>query len=221
MKILRAMTDYLGGLRSFVVHTDTTIEDELAPGQRVDYDTAVSVGVKRPDKLRALRVGELADQRSYYDGTTLTLHATTEGLYATMAAPPTLGGMLDFAREDLGLILPGSDLVYDNAYSILAGPLTSAVVVGKAVIAGVTCDHLAFRHPDMDFQLWVADEGPPLPYKYIVTDITTPTQISTVTVMREWIVNPDLDDALFVFDKPEGAVRIDFVVGGESTTTGP
>ena len=38
MKLLRRMTDYLGSLQQFSVHTQTTIEDVLASGHRVDTD---------------------------------------------------------------------------------------------------------------------------------------------------------------------------------------
>jgi hypothetical protein len=211
MRILREMTDHFAGLTSFSVVSENTLEDELAPGQRVDYDVAARVGVRRPNKLRALRMGKLQSQEFYFDGTTLTLFLPPENTYATITAPRTIGEMLDFTREELGIILPGSDLVYDNAYTILVEGVTSAVVVGKALIKGVECDHLAFRRPDADFQLWVAAEGPPLPYKYVFTDTSTPANISTVTVFDDWKVNPELEDALFVFKAPEGAMSIEFI----------
>ena len=64
------MTDYLGGLKQFSVHTQNTLEDLLVSGHRVDYDFSASVTVKRPNKLRAARLGDLMDQRFFYDGKT-------------------------------------------------------------------------------------------------------------------------------------------------------
>ena len=45
-QILQRMTDYLGSLKKFSVHTQNTVEDELATGNRVDYSIAADVIVK-------------------------------------------------------------------------------------------------------------------------------------------------------------------------------
>jgi hypothetical protein len=114
-------------------------------------------------------------------------------------------------RESLGLIIPSSDLVYRNAFQLLMQDVTFATVVGKAVIDGVKCDHLLFSRPGVDFQLWVADRGQPLPRKYVVTDTGTPGLISITTVMSEWNVAPAVADARFGFVPPKGAKPITFM----------
>src|SRR3990172_9967715 len=55
VQILKRMTDYLGSLKQFSMHTQINIEDLLASGQRIDEDVAASVIVSRPNKLRAER----------------------------------------------------------------------------------------------------------------------------------------------------------------------
>ena len=147
----------------------------------------------------------------YYDGKTLTLYNPSARVYGTEAAPATIEEMLHYASDSLGLIIPAADLVYHNAYSLLMQGVTSAVVVGKAVINGVTCDHLAFSRPDVDFQVWVADGEQPLPCKYVVTDRSTPALISISTVMSDWNVAPAAADASFAFAPPEGAMAISFM----------
>ncbi len=211
VRILQRMTDYLGSLQQFSVHTQNTLEDVLDSGQRVDFEVSASVIVSRPNKLRAERVGDLISQVFYYDGKTLTLYNPSDKVYATEPAPGTIEGVLDFARESLGLVIPVADLVYRNAYPLLMQDVTSAVVVGKAVIGGVKCDHLAFRRPGVDFQVWVADGGQPLPRKYVVTDTGTPALMSLVSVMSDWNVAPAVADARFAFVPPQGAKRITFM----------
>lgn len=210
-RILQRMTDYLGSLKQFSVHTQNTLEDLLDSGQRVDIDISANVIVSRPGRLRAERKGELLDQVFYYDGKSLTLHNPTENVFATEPAPATIEEMLDYTRESLGLIIPAADLVYRNAYPLLMQGVTSATVVGKAVINGVTCDHLAFSRPDVDFQVWVADGDQPLPCKYVVTDTSTPALVSITTVMSDWNVAPAVADASFTFTPPAGAVAITFM----------
>ncbi len=210
-RTLKRMTDYLGGLQKFSVHTQNTLEDELESGHRIDRDVSASVLVSRPNELFAERKGDLIDQMFYYNGKTLTLYNPGDKVYATESAPGTIEETLDFARESLGLIVPVADLVYRNAYPLLMQDVNLAVVVGKAVIGGVKCDHLLFSRPGVDFQVWVAESGDPLPYKYVVTDTGTPARLSISTVMSDWNVAPTATDSRFTFVPPPGTKQITFL----------
>ena len=57
-----------------------------------------------------------------------------------MAAPGTLEGMLDFARDKLDIVAPAGDLLYQNAYDVLMQDVTAAFVVGQSVVEGVRCE---------------------------------------------------------------------------------
>jgi hypothetical protein len=210
-QILKRMTDYLGSLQKFSVQTQNTIEELLDAGPRVDIDISARVIVSRPDKLHAERKGGLLDQVFFYDGNTLTLFNPPDGVYASESAPGTIEEMLDFARESLDLVLPAADLVYRNAFPLLMQDVYLAMVVGQAVIGEVVCDHLLFSRPGVDFQVWVAAEGEPLPYKYVVTDRAFPGRLSIVTVMRDWNVAPPVSDARFTFTPPQGTKSIRFL----------
>ena len=210
-QILKRMTGYLAGLRQFSVRTQNTLEDQLDSGQRVDHEISASVLVRRPNKLRAERIGDVISQVFYYDGKTLTLYNPSAKVYATEPAPERIEEVLDFARESLGLTVPAADLVYRDAFPLLMKDVTFAALVGKAVIGGVKCDHLLFSRPGVDFQVWVTDSGPPLPRKYVVTDTSTPARLSLTTVMSDWNVAPAAADARFTFVPPQGAKRITFL----------
>ena len=220
MRILQRMTDYVGEPEQFSVNTHNTIEDLTDSGHRVDDDVSAIVTFSRPNKLRAERRGDLIDQIFYYNGKTLTLYNPSDKVYATEPAPGTIEEMLNFARASLGLMIPAADLIYRNAFPLLMQDVTLATVIGKAVIGGVRCDHLLFSRPGVDFQVWVADSGPPLPYKYVVTDTGTCALISISTVMSDWNVKPEVDDAFFNFVPPKGVKKISFmplkVQGGTS-----
>lgn len=211
VQILKHMTDYLGSMKQFTVHTQNTLEDLLESGHRVDFDVSANVIVRRPNKLRAERRGELIDQFFYYDGKTLTLYNPSDKVYATEPAPGTIEGVLDYVRESLGLIVPVADLVYGNGFQLLMQDVTFAKVLGKSFIDGVKCDHLLFSRPGVDFQVWVADTGDPLPYKYVVTDTGTPELLSITTVMSDWNVAPAVTDSGFAFVPPQGVKRITFM----------
>ena len=187
------------------------MEDELVSGHRVDFDISAEVVVQRPNRLRAERKGDILDQVFYYDGKTLTLYNPSDKVYAVEPAPGTIEEMFEFAQTSLGLMIPVADLTYRNAFPLLMKDVTLGVVIGKSVINGVSCDHLLFSRPGVDFQVWVADSGPPLPYKYVVTDTANPSRLSISTVMSNWNTAPTVADDSFTFAPPKEAKLIRFM----------
>lgn len=211
MQLLKRTTDYLAGLKQFRATADTTIEAVLQSGQKLQFGNRVVVTVQRPNRMRAERVGELVNQTFYYDGKTLSMNLPDQKYYAIAEAPPTLEAMLDFARDKLDIVAPGSDLIYKNAFERFNEGLTSAFVVGKGVVDGVRCDHIAFRNPEVDWQIWIQEGDRPLPRKFIVTSKKVPESPQFAVVLSKWDTAPKLTDALFSFTPPKGARRIEFV----------
>ena len=210
VRTMKRMTDFLDGLQRFSVNTQSIIEEMHFSGHRVDYDLSASVTVKRPNKLSAKRTGELMNERLFYDGKTLTLYKPTEKVYATDKAPDTIEGMITFARETVGILLPAADLLYRKAFPLMMQDVTLAVVVGKAVVGGVRCDHLLFSRPDVDFQVWVSEGKQPWPRKYTVTETGTPSLLSITTFLSNWNNAPAVDEAQFSFVPPKGVKAISF-----------
>ena len=146
-----------------------------------------------------------------FDGQALTLFNPADKTFATVAAPPTIEGMLDFAQKSLDIVAPAGDLIYTNAYDILMQDVVQGFIVGKAVIEGVRCDHLAFRNPFVDMQIWIQEGPQPLPRKMVLTsrDVFNAPQFS-VTI-TQWDLQPRFDAQTFVFTPPAGAKQIDFL----------
>jgi hypothetical protein len=210
-QILRRMTDYLGSLQRFSLDTQNTLEEVLDSGQKIQYDFATSVVVQRPNKLRAERKGDLLNQVAVYDGKTLTVYNATSKYYAVAAAPDNIDDALHFARDSLDIVPPSGDLIYTNAFDLLTARLSSGIVVGKSMIGGVKCDHLAFRGPVVDWQIWIADGDKPLPRKYSITTRNDPAQPEYWVLMSNWNVAPNVSDALFRFTPPQGAKETEFL----------
>jgi hypothetical protein len=209
--LLRRTTDYLAGFKQFRVETDTTLECVLESGQKLQFDHRASTTVERPNKMRAERVGDLIRQIFYYDGKSLTMSLPDDGYYATAAAPPTLEATLDFARETLDIIAPAGDLVYKNAFERLTEDLTTAFVVGKSVVRGVRCDHIAFRNPEVDWQIWIQEGDKPLPRKFIVTSKRMVQSPQFVVELLKWEEKPKVTEATFNFSPSKNQTQIDFL----------
>ena len=198
-ELLKASTDFLACQQQFSLDTESSIEVVLASGQKIQFDHTARVSVERPNKLRAERTGDLVDQVFYYDGESLTLFNPSGNNYATLPAPGTLEEMLDFAREKLDIVAPASDLLYKNAYDILMQDVSSGFVVGKGVVDGVRCDHLAFRAPHVDWQIWIEDGGRPLVRKLVITTRDKLNAPQFTVVAKNWNLEPTFSAETFSY----------------------
>jgi len=213
-QLLKASTDFLASQQQFSLDTSSSIDVVIASGQKLQFDHTASLSVQRPNKLRAERTGALVDQVFYYDGTSLTLHNPSENYYATVPAPGTLEEMLDFAREKLDIVAPASDLLYKDAYAILTQDVTSGFVVGKGVVDGVRCDHLAFRAPHVDWQIWIEEGARPLPRKLVITTRDKANAPQFTVVMTNWNLAPKFTDEMFSFQPPKCPNKVEFLLKG-------
>ena len=210
-KLLRRMSDYLASRQQFTLKAESTLEAVLTSGQKLQYDSPATLEVSRPNKLRAHRKGDIANQEFFYDGKTLTLYSPKENLYATTAAPPTIDAMLDFAREKLDVIAPGAEILYGNAADRMLKVTTSGFVVGPSVVGGVKSTHLAFRGAEVDWQIWIEDGDKPLPRKFILTSKKVGGEPQFSVLIRSWDLTPKLTDREFTFVPPKGAKKIEFL----------
>ena len=168
-RLLKASTDFMAKQTALRVDTRNSLEIVTTSGQKIQFNHAASASVQRPNKLRAERTGDLVEQVFFYDGKTLTLFNKSNNVHATTAAPATIEEMLEFARTRLDIVAPAGDLLDRNAYGILMTDVTEGFVVGKGVINGVRCNHLAFRAPHVDWQIWIEEGAQPLPRKLVIT----------------------------------------------------
>jgi hypothetical protein len=215
-RILKRMTDHVAGLKQFGLDAANTVEVVLTSGQKLQFTSAARTIVQRPNKLRADRVGDIISQSFYYDGRTLTLFNAGNKYYASVPAPGKLGAMIDFARDSLDVLAPAGDLIAEDAYERLMAAATSGFVVGKSVIGGARCDHLAFRGPDVDWQIWIEDGDRPLPRKYVITTLDVAGEPQFEVIMSNWTTTPDASAKQFEFVPPAGATKIEFLPAGNA-----
>jgi hypothetical protein len=209
---LRATTNYLASLERFSVDGQAALEVVLTSGQKLQFDSSVALTVERPNKLRATRKGEVADQMFYYDGSQLTLFNADSNVYAVESVPGTLDGALDFARDELDIVAPAADLIYADAYAELVADVESGFVVSeRALLDGVSCTHLAFRKPGMDIQIWVRNGSEPLPLKYVLTTTDMLANPQFVVTLSGWDTKPRIEANHFRFKPPPGAKKIEFL----------
>jgi len=210
-RLLKRMTDFVGSQARFSLETVNTVEVVLDSGQKIQFTGSARTTVQRPNRLHSERVGDVMKQSFYYDGQTVTLANPDDGYYATVAAPPTIDGMLDFAREELDVVAPAGDLITMDAYGRLMSDARSGFVVGKSYVGGVRCDHLAFRGYGVDWQVWIEDGDKPVPRKYVITTVDMEQAPQAEILVTRWTSSPEIGAKQFEYSPPAGARQIEFV----------
>ena len=200
LELLQRGLDYLSNLDQFSVKTQSTYEDVLNGKYRVDYETTNSLLVDRPDKLRVERYGLNMNQILIYDGSSFTQYNSDDNVYDTEPVPGNIEDMFHFIRDTFGITGPATDLIYKNSYALMSEDVNAASVIGKELIGDVMCDHLLFsRKDDVSFQIWISENEPYLPYKYVVTDTATPQLLSYSIILGSWNTAPKVSEASFKF----------------------
>jgi hypothetical protein len=215
-EMLRRMSDYLAGLKSFSFAAEHATEVVLKSGEKLEFLADSTVTVQRPNMLRSDRKGEMADVSFIYDGKAMTIYGRRMNMYASADAPPTLDAAIDFARERLNLEAPAADLLYSNPYKVLMEDVVSGTYVADATVDGVKTHHLAFRGNETDWQIWIEDGPRPLPRRFVIVSKKVASDPEFAVELREWNLEPRVTPDMFSFKPPAGAERIDFVSAGKT-----
>jgi hypothetical protein len=213
---LERMSAFLRSQRAMTVTAETTTDEVLDSGQKVQTNGVAILKVSRPDRLRAEVMSDRRNEQIFYDGKTFTIYQPALGYYGSFNAPPTLAQLVYEAEQRYGIDMPLADLFAWGTAQSPAANLRGAISLGPSVVKGVKCDHYAFHEADVDWEVCIEQGARPLPRKLVITTTTERTQPQHVAVMS-WDLAPRLDESLFTFKAPATAHRIDFDVARESS----
>lgn len=208
-KILKSMTDYLGSQNTLSASFESDIEIITPELQKIQFTSSGQIKLSRPDKLRVKRTGGYSDVELVYDGKTISLYGNDAKSYMQADAPGTVDQMIAGMQSHSGLGMPGTDLILSNAFDELMATATEGKHIGQGVIDGVECEHLAFRTPETDWQIWIEPGAKPVPRKYVITSKTLTGAPQYTLRIRDWKTDAFTDADTFVFKPPAGAAKID------------
>ena len=112
-------------------------------------------------------------------------------------------------RATVGVIAPGADLLLTNAFDVMIADVIESAHIGKGVIDGVECEHLAFRNVDTDWQIWIETGARPIPRKYVITSKGVAAAPQYTLRIKEW--RTDVPSDAFAFKPAEGAKKVALV----------
>ena len=156
-EIVRRMSDHLAHARTFAVETTDT-RTRARGGKEITVRTTRRLTLRRPDRL-ALNVTGDMNLRGWYDGSKLTFVSDPQKVWARVNGAPTIDDTLDRLADHLAMPMPMADFLYSSPYESLIGTKSSGGYVGRETIDGVPCLHVAYTHPAVDWDLWVAETG--------------------------------------------------------------
>ena len=207
--LLKAMSDHVGGQQTIQLTFDSDIEIITPQLEKIQFTNSGELMMSRPDKLSAHRVGGYADVALYFDGKTATVYGRNINAYAQFEAPGSLDQLFERLRAGYGVALPGADYLLSNSYDVLIADVIEAKHIGRGVIDGVECEHLAFRNLDTDWQVWIEVGANPIPRKIVITSKTMAGAPQYTFRVKSWKsgLKPPAD--AFTFTPPAGAGQLD------------
>jgi hypothetical protein len=208
--LFKAMTDFMAAQPALSASFDSTVEIVTADLEKVGFAASGTLAMSRPDKIRMTRTGGLADVELVFDGKTLAVYGKKLNVFAKMPAAGDVDQLIDTLRFEQGLELPAADLLSPNAYDIMMSNVTDAKALGEGIVRGQSCDHLAFRTAEADWQIWIAPGDKPFPCRFTVTSKLTALAPSYDIVFTDWKSGADVAADDFQLKTAEGAKEVKF-----------
>ena len=208
--ILKAMSDYVTNEKTISATFDASIEVITSDLQKVQFNSSGTLLQHRPDKIRATRTGGYADVEFFFDGKTFTALDKAHNRFAQSATAGSVDQLVSKLRTEHLVEAPGADLLASNPYDQLMAGVIDAKHIGRAVVDGVECEHLAFRNHDVDWQIWIETGSKPIPRKYVITSKTIVGAPQYTLLVKDWKADVAVAPDAFAFKAPAGAQKVDF-----------
>ena len=207
IEALDKMGAYLRTINNFAVQAEATIDEVLESGQKVQFESTISIRAKRPEHLFIEVVSDRKHRQFFFDGKTFTIWGPRNKYYASAPVSGTLAELADRLETKYDIRLPLSDLFHWGTEAKGHPEIKGAMHVGPALVGEIPCNHFAFRQEGVDWQIWIQKGDSPLPIKLVITTTDDEARPQFVSVL-DWNVAPALSDDMFTFEPPKDANRI-------------
>jgi hypothetical protein len=206
--ILKSMSDWMSSQKSLEMTFDSDIEIITPQLEKIQFTNSGTMLLVRPDKFRGHRVGGYADVELFFDGKTASVLGKSINSYAQIEMPGTVDQMIAAMRAGHGVAMPFGDFLLSRSYDVLVADVLEAKYIGRGVIDGTECEHLAFRNGETDWQVWVEVGPKPMPRKIVITSKTMAAAPQYTVRIKSWKTDVAPAAATFTFVPPAGAKKL-------------
>jgi hypothetical protein len=207
--LLARTSKAIAGLDSFIVSGEAYTDAWLDAGLVIEHSADVTMKVRRPGEMRLTNRDSETTKEIFFGGGVLTVFNRSRNFYAQKEIPGDAGAAFDYAVNELGIDAPLLDFVSKDIAGLLLKEAQEVRYLGTSLMRGRLFDHVAIRDPEVDIQIWIAAEGPPLPGKMTITSKWKAGSPRFVAFL-DWDTSPNFPSDALVFVAPEGATRIEF-----------
>ena len=207
--LLKTMSDYVGSQQTIKLTFDSAIEIITPQLEKIQFTNSGEALLSRPDKLWAHRIGGYCDVSMFFDGRQVTIYGKHVNGFAQFEAPGGTDQLIHSLVEGNGVALPGADLLLTDSFAVLSRDVLEAKHIGRGVIDGIECEHLAFRNFDTDWQLWIEVGDTPIPRQLIITSKTMNSAPQYTVRIKSWQTGIKAVAADFTFTPSAKATKLD------------
>jgi hypothetical protein len=209
-QILKSMSDYVASQKNISLTYDSDVEVITSEVEKIQFASSGKVLLSRPDKVRVTRTGGYTDVEMVFDGKTVSAVGKNINAYTQLESAGSIDQLIAKLRGMNLIVAPGADLLGSRIFDDLMGDVIVAKHIGRGVIDGVECEHIAFRNLDIDWQLWVEVGDRPIPRKYVITSKGVGAAPQYTLRIKEWKTDAPIAADAFTFTPPQGANRVAF-----------
>jgi hypothetical protein len=209
---LRAASDALAKTTAFGVDVSEMRERVRRNGEKVEERLQRQIIIRRPDRMWFKTVKASGGEHTgWYDGKAVTMVVQHEKIFARVNMPGTLDETIDDLTGRFDVPLPAADFLYSKPETSFPLGEATGGWVRRADIEGRQCDEMHYKHPSVEFTLWIASADPPLPCRLDITYTTRPGAPKASVVFHKWNLSPTIPEDQFTAVVPAGFEQIPVV----------
>src|SRR5579862_2947472 len=209
-KLLTQACHVLSSADAFSFHAEIMFDQVLPSAVKVQFAGAMDLAMQRPNELSVDYHSDLGAKQLWYRDDTLTILDRPHMVYATVAVPSTIDGMLDRLAETHNVTIPLSDFVSSDPCQLVSKQETYGGYLGIGDVNGVECDHVALSSPTTDWQVWLDRSGKPVPRKVVINYRSLPGSPEYIAFLSDWKFPKTIPAAHFRPDLPTDVKKIGF-----------
>jgi len=210
--LLGQMSEFMNAHSTFAFDALVTYEALQESGQKLEFDLVQRIAVSQPDRLYwvTLRDDGSTNTVWYSDGT-FTMLKQPDNVYGQVEGLGTIPEMIDVVVNEYGIVVPFADLLASGSESVFLLDLESSTYAGLAWVDGEWTHHIALRSDLVDFELWIPEDGDPVPQRLRIIWKHEEGLPGYQARFRRWEFSPSFDESQFQFVAPPDAERIEVI----------
>jgi hypothetical protein len=166
------------------------------------------VAIKFPDKMKVTSTGDKGNRGLWYNGKKLNYYSFDNNTYGFTAAPGSVIETIDEVSKKYGIEFPGADFFYPAFLEDLLSEKGSLIFLGKTIVDGRECFHIAGSDKTKSFQFWIGSDDLFLPVKMVIIYTSDKDKPQYEALYKDWTINTDYPDSMFEFTTPPKATKV-------------